>query len=327
MAIKFGWFDVPLGGDESKYTYSANEMRDLWRSMLTNGIVPETRITSSSTIVPSTQLGASFSAATGQGLKITINKGIAWIDGAYIIATQPEQIDLVAGWTNDIVLRLDTTGSDVVCGIFNKQRSGASIEAGLTRSGGIYELGLHTVTIPTGTTQITTSMIQDQRLNISPGADGLPCCGIVGSLMQPDVSKWYDNAIDTLEALQAQNQATFDDWFSQLEDTLDQDTAGNLLNLINTKSNKSTLTTKTLSKTSWTGSEPPDTYSLSVSGVTTTSVQEILPTTSATEEQITALQAANMQDGGQSAGKITIKAWGDKPEIDLPVRIIIRGDL
>lgn len=95
----------------------------------------------------------------------------------------------------------------------------------------------------------------------------------------------------------------------------------------NSKVGKSTLTTKTLSKTSWTGSEPPYTYSLSVSGVTTTSVQEILPTTGATEEQIIALQAANMQDGGQSVGKITIKAWGDKPEIDLPVRIIIRGDL
>lgn len=110
--------------------------------------------------------------------------------------------------------------------------------------------------------------------------------------------------------------------------------AANLNNLenriagaIGNTANKSTLTTKTLSKTGWTGSEPPFTYSLSVSGVTSSSVQEILPTTDATEEQIVALQAANMQDSGQSAGKITVKAWGDKPEIDLPVRIIIRGDL
>ncbi|MBC8547490.1 hypothetical protein H8711_11195 [Clostridiaceae bacterium NSJ-31] len=95
----------------------------------------------------------------------------------------------------------------------------------------------------------------------------------------------------------------------------------------NAKVAKSALRTATLYASSWAGSEPPYTYSLSVSGVTTTSVQEILPTTSATEEQIIALQAANMQDGGQTAGKITVKAWGDKPEIDLPVRIIIRGDL
>lgn len=95
----------------------------------------------------------------------------------------------------------------------------------------------------------------------------------------------------------------------------------------NAKVGKSIQRTVTLSKTDWTGNEPPYTYDLSVSGVTATSAQEILPTTSATEEQIIALQAANMQDGGQSVGKVTIKAWGDKPEIDLPVRIIIRGDL
>ncbi|WP_249282270.1 hypothetical protein, partial [Ligaoa zhengdingensis] len=60
--------------------------------------------------------------------------------------------------------------------------------------------------------------------------------------------------------------------------------AANLNNLenriagaIGNTANKSTLTTKTLSKTGWTGSEPPFTYSLSVSGVTSSSVQEILP--------------------------------------------------
>lgn len=141
-------------------------------------------------------------------------------------------------------------------------------------------------------------------LDVSLNADG---CDVVGTAIN-------------------KNNLLSDSTKEALELTQSDPTVNNALYTL-AKAAKSTLTTKTLSQTGWTGDEPPYTYSLSVSGVTTTSVQEILPTTTATEEQIIALQAANMQDGGQSVGKITIKAWGDKPEIDLPVRIIIRGDL
>lgn len=67
-------------------------------------------------------------------------------------------------------------------------------------------------------------------------------------------------------------------------------------------------------------------YILTVSGVTTTSNQEILPAVDITAEQLEALQAANIQDGGQTAGSITLKAFGDVPTIDIPIRVIKRGD-
>ena len=54
---------------------------------------------------------------------------------------------------------------------------------------------------------------------------------------------------------------------------------------------------------------------------------EILPALSITEDQLEALQEANLQDGGQSAGSITLIAFGDVPVIDLPIRVIVRGDL
>lgn len=96
---------------------------------------------------------------------------------------------------------------------------------------------------------------------------------------------------------------------------------------VNGKSSKSTLTTATLSAASWTGSEAPYIYTLAVAGVTTTSVQEILPTTNITTVQIAALLAATIQDGGQSANSITLKAWGTKPTVDIPIRIVLRGDM
>ena len=85
---------------------------------------------------------------------------------------------------------------------------------------------------------------------------------------------------------------------------------------------KATIVTATLAANGWADGA----YILTVDGVTTTSNQEILPAVDITAEQLEALQAANIQDGGQAAGNITLKAFGDVPAIDIPIRVIKRGD-
>ena len=87
----------------------------------------------------------------------------------------------------------------------------------------------------------------------------------------------------------------------------------------------STTTEVTLSAASWSGDSAPYTYTLTVNGVTDTSTQEIVFATSINLEQLTAGQNANIQDGGQSANTIVLKAWGEKPTVDLPIRVIMRG--
>ena len=89
---------------------------------------------------------------------------------------------------------------------------------------------------------------------------------------------------------------------------------------------KSTIVSAALSANNWSGDSAPYTYTFSISGVTTSSNQELLPALNITSEQLTALQAANIQDGGQTADTIVLKAFGDKPTIDLPIRVILRGD-
>ena len=89
---------------------------------------------------------------------------------------------------------------------------------------------------------------------------------------------------------------------------------------------KSTIVSAALSANNWSGDSAPYTYTLSISDVTTTSNQELLPALNITEEELTALQSANIQDGGQTADTIILKAFGDKPTIDLPIRVILRGD-
>lgn len=85
---------------------------------------------------------------------------------------------------------------------------------------------------------------------------------------------------------------------------------------------KASIVTATLAANGWSNGA----YILTVSGVTATSNQEILPAVDITAEQLEALQAANIQDGGQAAGNITLKAYGDVPTIDIPIRVIKRGD-
>lgn len=220
MATKMGWFDVPLGaetrqlvstsdqaidwintnfGKPLKYYNSAADMRAIWKAMLTNGIVPEFRTAQQTVIVPETQLGSSFSITMLTGLSVQVNPGIGWIDGAYCIIDEPVTITLGAGAVTDITLRLDLSGEDVAFGLATKTRSTGTPQEALIRTGGVYELGLHSIEVPPGTTELTSAMITDLRLDVSPGSDGKPCCGMVGSLLQPDITELVGRTLNAFQ--------------------------------------------------------------------------------------------------------------------------------
>lgn len=89
---------------------------------------------------------------------------------------------------------------------------------------------------------------------------------------------------------------------------------------------KEKLITATLSPSSWVGAEAPYTYDLTVNGVTATNIVEVLPAANPSEEELAAYQSANLQDGGQKINTITLKAYGEKPEISISIRILVGGD-
>lgn len=68
------------------------------------------------------------------------------------------------------------------------------------------------------------------------------------------------------------------------------------------------------------------TYTITSELITSTSNQEIIPDIKITAEQYKAMGAAMIVDGGQSAGSLTLKALGTVPTIDIPIRIIFRGE-
>ena len=89
---------------------------------------------------------------------------------------------------------------------------------------------------------------------------------------------------------------------------------------------KSSKVSATLSASSWSGSGP---YSItvSVSGVTASNNVEVLIPGSATNAQVEAWMAAGIVNGTQAANSITLKAYGDKPSINIPIECIVRKDI
>ena len=85
-------------------------------------------------------------------------------------------------------------------------------------------------------------------------------------------------------------------------------------------SNDPIINTTTLTSANWSNS----TYTITgLAGVTATSTQVILPTTTMTQAQYEAFAAAEVIDNGQSTGSITITALGTVPTIDIPIRIMV----
>jgi hypothetical protein len=69
------------------------------------------------------------------------------------------------------------------------------------------------------------------------------------------------------------------------------------------------------------------TYTVTISNLPSDAYINILPSTDITSTQLNALQNANIQDGGinSTGGSLTIKSFGTKPTVDIPIRIIIIG--
>lgn len=103
-------------------------------------------------------------------------------------------------------------------------------------------------------------------------------------------------------------------------------TKGTLQEQVDKKADKSITKSATLLASDWTGDSVPYTIRLTVAEATETNNIEVLPPTNLTTDQRDAMCNADIDGGGQGVGWIELVANDEKPAIDLPVVIIIRGD-
>lgn len=203
MTIRSGFFQS-IGGDRR---YRAEFFASYFASFIGNGVFPN----------PSTNL----QVISDVNMNVNVSAGKGWINGYYLVNDSNYLItiptaDGVLSRIDRIVFALDFNTREM--NIYNKRGTPSAnpTPPNLIRDANIYELALADISIPAGTTSLSQTNITDVRLNAQ-------LCGIVSGLI---------NQVDTT-TLFIQYQQQFQDFLQDLENALDGDVAGNLLNLIN----------------------------------------------------------------------------------------------
>ena len=200
-------------------------------------------------------------------MQVTVKAGKAWINGYFYNNTSDLSLTLatadgVLNRIDRIVVRWDLTNRVISVKAKSSSYSASPSAPAVERDADIYELAIADVYVGAGVTAITGSSITDKRLDTT-------VCGVVAGLVdtidttafnaqleawfaeyQSDSAAEYNSLVSYMNSLKLQGntqydaleeyfadfkteaQTDFDTWFEGLQDVLDENTAGNLLNMI-----------------------------------------------------------------------------------------------
>lgn len=246
-----------------------------FNQFISNGVFPN----------PSTNM--QVLANTGMQVKVSvgtcfINGYMGWVENAETFTI--EESDIQAR-IDRVVARLDFDNRKIQCYVKKGTASGNPIAPVLQRDYDMYEIGLADIRVNANVIEIKQENITDLRLNSE-------LCGIVAVPLQHvdtttlfnQYQDWLENATEegeeALQLTQEELEEQFNTWFATVQDTLSGDTAGNLLNLINTKADKKDVYNVTIGGT-WSGELAPYTKTVTVQGLKSTDVVNMYPIWSA----------------------------------------------
>ena len=231
--------------------------------LISNGVFPN----------PSTNM--QVLATTGMNIKVDlgvcyINGYMGWVDVVEIF--EIEESDLQAR-IDRIVARLNFTDRSINLFVKKGTPLGNPVAPELQRDYDIYEIGLADIRVNANAIEITQENITDLRLNTE-------LCGIVANQLQHvDTTTIFNQYMDWVKRIMQEGEEklinaeknfeeNFKTWFQTIQDVLDGDTAGHLLNLIN--SNALRCKTITLNQANWIENEE-ETFEYTVEDITVTS--------------------------------------------------------
>ena len=233
--------------------YRAEEWAEYFASFIGNGVFP----------VPSNNL----QVVAGSGMVVTVKAGKAWINGYFYYNTGDLSLTLpvadgVLNRIDRIVVRWDLTERLISVVVKSSTPSASPTPPALQRDADAYELCLADITTGAGVTAISQAVITDRRLDTS-------LCGVVAGVVDQidtaafnaQLEAWFSDYkgqslqefndlvsyMDSLElladqqynALQAymnefklEAKHDFNAWFASVKNVLDEDTAGHLVNMI-----------------------------------------------------------------------------------------------
>lgn len=149
-----------------------------------------------------------------------------------------ENADGVLNRIDNIVIRWDLTNRTITAQVIKGSFAENPVAPNLVRTSTIYDLRIAKVSIPAGTTTITQDLVEDTRFLNSD------CGNVVCAVETPDTEELYsqlyaraekliNDSKTELEDFIKESKKNFENWFANVQDILDGNTAGNLLNKIN----------------------------------------------------------------------------------------------
>jgi hypothetical protein len=244
---------LPFNSISKDRVYKAEDWAWYFSTFIGNGIFPS----------PSTGL----QAVVNSGMTVTVKAGYAFVNGYAF--RNPANYDVTLETADGslpridrIIVRWDLSARNMYVGILKGTASASPAAPAVTRSTEVYDLAVADIYVAKGVTSILTANITDQRFNSS-------VCGIVtGTVDQIDASVLtaqfnnffllykqqiiteYQNYLGTIAADQqaattalaafeaglstyeTEQKVAFEAWVASIKDILDESTAGNIQNEI-----------------------------------------------------------------------------------------------
>lgn len=263
-----------------------------------------------------------------EGMTVLVKSGAANINGRQFYEDTDRVLTVQAADASldridSVVLRLSLEQSILAIDLYIVMGSPGAVPSApeLTRNASVWELGLANLFIAKGVTTVTQERITDTRLNSER-------CGVVASIIgDTDTSAYYTQlaaliakAQGELSAALLTQQGDFDQWFEAVQQTLGEDVAGNLLNLISYHAPMDD--SVSVPTSGWTGAGPY-TQTVAVAGLLATDTPlvdiSLSGTTAIALTQAAAYGYISKIVTGTDA--ITLTCLENKPEVDLTITL------
>lgn len=192
MAVNSYFFNAVLSDGSYDRVYNAEDFTSYLDLLVGNGVFPN----------PSTGL----QVIESNGMNVAVKAGSGWINGHKLVNTTSLVLpvtaaDVLMNRIDSVIFYTDADERQMGIQIKTGQLSSNPVAPSLVRTNSRYEMQLATIKVNKQTTNITTAMITDTRMDSD-------VCGYVQGLLQQ---------IDT-STLWQQQQQMFNDWFNSVKD-------------------------------------------------------------------------------------------------------------
>ena len=286
MAWTSGFFNS-VNGDR---LYNADQMSRIFEGLITDGVYES--VANKLAVQPNS--GMTIQIATGRGWF-----GRHWVNNDSEYKLTVDQSDVILNRYVAVVIKVDDTDAvrDAVPYLKYSDFATTPVKPTMTRTETVKEYCLAYIYIKAGATAITASDIEDTRQDTN-------LCG------------WVTGLIDqiTPDTLYTQFTALFNEWFSGLQDLIDENTETMLVNALPVS------VAVTLSSNSWTRDGGLCKQSVTVPKMNNTKSVVIQPAT----ESVTAFSASEIRCVGQSTNTLDFTAVS-QPTEPITVNVLHMG--